>query len=198
MAPATRGRKPIRFIMGMVKAPVATVLATEEPEMEPNRAEVTVAILAGPPRHRPVSEVASSMKNAPAPLFFQKGPEDHEGEDKGGEGIGDDSPKRLLGAVGEFQDTFDGDPVMRQFARQVWPEIQLGQEYHGQNGQGRPQGAAGGLHGHEDADNPHDLVPLIRHAHAVDCIIHILINPIAIRYRYQNYADDIPHTGDGL
>ena len=33
IAPATRGRKPMRFIMGMVKVPVATTFATEEPEI---------------------------------------------------------------------------------------------------------------------------------------------------------------------
>ena len=82
MAPAPRGRKPMRFIMGMVKAPVAMVLATDDPEMEPNSAEVTVAILAGPPRQRPVRAVASSTKNAPAPLFSKKAPNIMKGKTK--------------------------------------------------------------------------------------------------------------------
>jgi len=47
--------------MGMVNVPVATTLATEDPDIEPNSAEVTIAILAGPPRHRPVSDFAKSM-----------------------------------------------------------------------------------------------------------------------------------------
>src|SRR3546814_12037553 len=62
MAPASCGRKPVRFMSGMVKEPVVTTLATEEPEIEPNSAEVRTAILAGPPRQRPATAVPRFMK----------------------------------------------------------------------------------------------------------------------------------------
>ena len=143
MAPATFGLKPIRFIMGMVKAPVATVLATDDPEMEPNRAEVTVAILAGPPRQRPVRAVASSMKNWPAPLDSKNAPKIMKGKTKSGKGISNDSPQGFLSRKGELQDAFDGYTVMGEFARQIGTEVKLGQKYNGQNGQGRAQSPAG-------------------------------------------------------
>ncbi len=49
-APAFSLEKPTRFIMGMVKVPVVTTLAMDEPEMTPVSAEATTAALAGPPR----------------------------------------------------------------------------------------------------------------------------------------------------
>src|SRR3546814_7660279 len=74
MAPASCGRKPVRFMSGMVKEPVVTTLATEEPEIEPNSAEVRTAILAGPPRQRPATAVPRFMKNAPEPERSRKAP----------------------------------------------------------------------------------------------------------------------------
>ena len=43
------------FIKGMVMAPVVTVFAIEDPEIEPMAQEATTAALAGPPRKRPMS-----------------------------------------------------------------------------------------------------------------------------------------------
>ena len=39
----------MRFMFGMVKEPVETVLAIEEPETVPKKAEDTTETLAGPP-----------------------------------------------------------------------------------------------------------------------------------------------------
>src|SRR3990170_215298 len=47
---------------GMVITPVATTLATALPETEPNSAEPTTAIFAGPPRKRPMASIAMSVK----------------------------------------------------------------------------------------------------------------------------------------
>ena len=49
-APAISDVNPTRFIMGMVKVPVVTTLAMDEPEMRPVSPEETTAALAGPPR----------------------------------------------------------------------------------------------------------------------------------------------------
>ena len=46
----------------MVKTPVVTTLATEEPEIMPVMPEETTAALAGPPRNWPSSEKATWMK----------------------------------------------------------------------------------------------------------------------------------------
>ena len=52
-APANSFLYPIFFIIGIVKAPVVTVLATDEPEMQPSKPEETMATFAGPPADQP-------------------------------------------------------------------------------------------------------------------------------------------------
>ena len=61
-APAFSAEKPTRFISGIVKVPVVTTLAIDEPEISPVIAELTTAALAGPPRMWPISENATWMK----------------------------------------------------------------------------------------------------------------------------------------
>ena len=61
-APDFSGEKPTRFIIGMVKVPVVTTLAMEEPEISPVMPEATTAAFAGPPRICPISEKATLMK----------------------------------------------------------------------------------------------------------------------------------------
>ncbi|CSI60470.1 Uncharacterised protein [Vibrio cholerae] len=61
-APALVPGKPTRFIKGMVKVPVVTTLAIEEPETNPERPDATTAALAGPPRMCPSIEKATLMK----------------------------------------------------------------------------------------------------------------------------------------
>ena len=54
--------KPERDISGMVTMPTATTLLTAAPEIMPNRDEPTTAILAAPPRNRPMADIARSAK----------------------------------------------------------------------------------------------------------------------------------------
>ena len=49
-APAFSGENPTRYISGMVKVPVMTTFAMEEPDIMPFIPEETTAALAGPPR----------------------------------------------------------------------------------------------------------------------------------------------------
>ena len=46
----------------MVKVPVVTTLAIDEPEISPVVAEATTAAFAGPPRMWPSNEIADLMK----------------------------------------------------------------------------------------------------------------------------------------
>ena len=46
----------------MVKVPVVTTLAIDEPEIMPVEAEATTAALAGPPRKWPSIDIADMMK----------------------------------------------------------------------------------------------------------------------------------------
>ena len=54
--------------------PVVTTLETALPEIEPNRADPTIAIFALPPRARPVAAMARSVKNSPPPAANSKLP----------------------------------------------------------------------------------------------------------------------------
>ncbi len=74
MAPAISAVYPVRFIRGMVKVPVVTTFPTGEPEIIPISALETTAVLAGPPRNRPATEWARSMKNCPPPEPCRKAP----------------------------------------------------------------------------------------------------------------------------
>ena len=71
-APANSGRYPNRFIIGMVKLPEPTVLATELPDMVPSKALVNTATFAGPPAANPATALAKSIKNPPIPVFSRK------------------------------------------------------------------------------------------------------------------------------
>ena len=73
-APANSSRYFCFFISGMVKAPVVTTLAMALPEMVPMMALEITAILAGPPRLAPASEMERSRKISLAPLTSKKAP----------------------------------------------------------------------------------------------------------------------------
>ena len=62
IAAARVGEKPERAISGMVTMPTATTLLTAAPEIMPNSAEPTTAILAAPPRKLPIADMARSAK----------------------------------------------------------------------------------------------------------------------------------------
>ena len=58
----------MRFMVGMVIWPVVTTLEMTLPESEPKNPLDRTATLAGPPRVRPISAMASAMKNSPPPV----------------------------------------------------------------------------------------------------------------------------------
>ena len=74
MAPAKYGRKPARFMSGMVKVPVVTTLATALPDRDPMKALPTAAVLAGPPRVPPATRLASPMRSVPPPATSSTAP----------------------------------------------------------------------------------------------------------------------------
>ena len=74
MPPASSREKPSRFIIGMVSAPVVTVLAMADPDTEPSAAEASTAAFAGPPRDRPAAANANWMKNRPPPVVSRRAP----------------------------------------------------------------------------------------------------------------------------
>ena len=71
-APAKAGLKPKRFISGMVNWPLATTLATPEPEMVPISADDSTQTCAGPPRQEPTRPSATSLNSAIMPARSRK------------------------------------------------------------------------------------------------------------------------------
>ena len=64
----------MRFISGMVMAPVVMTLETDEPLMVPNRPEVTTATFAGPPAKRPAAAAPRLENSRPVPEPAMKEP----------------------------------------------------------------------------------------------------------------------------
>ena len=58
----------------MVITPVEATLETAEPEIEPNSPEATTAILAEPPRDRPMRAAARSVNHSDAPVWSRSWP----------------------------------------------------------------------------------------------------------------------------
>ena len=73
-APAKEFLKPCLFIIGMVKTPVPTTLATGLPEIVPNIALATMAECAVPPLILDVAAVAILRRIAVAPVASKTAP----------------------------------------------------------------------------------------------------------------------------
>ena len=73
-APAKAGRKPARFITGIVITPVDTTFESAAPEIVPNIAELATAACAAPPVRWPVSKFAIFIKSPPAPHDIKMAP----------------------------------------------------------------------------------------------------------------------------
>ena len=67
IAPAFSCEKPVFFMIGIVKVPVVTVLAIEDPEIIPVIPDPKIAALAGPPLIFPTIANAKSKKYLPPP-----------------------------------------------------------------------------------------------------------------------------------
>src|SRR5262245_6302517 len=68
IAAARYGEKPDLTMAGMVTMPTASTFDTALPEIMPNSAEPTTAILAAPPRNRHIADMARSEKNSAPPV----------------------------------------------------------------------------------------------------------------------------------
>jgi hypothetical protein len=55
-------------------APVVTVLAMDDPEMDPMAHEAATAALAGPPRYCPITANERLIRYSPAPILSRKAP----------------------------------------------------------------------------------------------------------------------------
>ena len=74
IAPAFSFEKPVFFIIGIVKVPVVTVFAIEDPEIKPVIPDPKIAALAGPPLIFPTIAKAKSKKYFPPPAVSRSAP----------------------------------------------------------------------------------------------------------------------------
>ena len=74
IAPAFSFENPVFFIIGIVKVPVVTVFATEEPDIIPVMPDPKIAALAGPPLIFPTKAKAKSKKYFPPPAVSKSAP----------------------------------------------------------------------------------------------------------------------------
>ena len=74
IAPALTAGMPIRRMTGIVKVPVVTTLAIDEPETMPVMPDARIAALAGPPVKRPTMAKESARKYCPAPALSSNAP----------------------------------------------------------------------------------------------------------------------------
>ena len=73
-APALTAGNPVFFIIGIVKVPVVTVFATEDPEIKPVSPDANIAALAGPPLIFPTRAKARLRKYFPPPATSKIAP----------------------------------------------------------------------------------------------------------------------------
>ena len=107
MAPALVAGRPVRIITGMVKVPVVTTLAIEEPEMAPVMPDARMAALAGPAAESSdhgEGEVEEILAGA---RLFEQGAEEDEQENEAHRDVDRDA-----------EDGLAGQPVVADQARQ--------------------------------------------------------------------------------
>ena len=72
--PAKEALYPVSFISGIVKEPVVTTFASDDPEIVPRNPDATTAVFAGPPTYLPVSEKARSINCLAPPVASRNEP----------------------------------------------------------------------------------------------------------------------------
>ncbi len=153
MAPATCGLKPARFIKGMVKAPVETVLAIALPETDPKKADAMTATLAGPPVVRPARARGKSMKNLPGSRFVQKGAKEDKQDDVGRQDVGHDPENPVGCQVKCGTKTFDAEASMGNDLRENWPEVSVEEHADADKGHRPTQNTTTDFEREDDADD---------------------------------------------
>ena len=146
----------MRIIVGMVNEPTVTVLAIDEPEIMPNRAEPKIETLAGPPEKRPASAVAMSMKKRPEPDARRQHAEQHVVEHVSRNHSQRDAVDALAGEVEVVDDALPRVAGVREDAGQRGAEQRVDHQHDGDDRQRPADAAPRRLQQHDDHDRAHD------------------------------------------
>ena len=167
MAPATWGLKPARFIKGMVKAPVETVLAMALPETEPKKPEANDRHLgrtAGGPAGQGQGQIQKKLAGA---RLFEKGAEKDKQDNVGHQHVGHDAEDAFLFQVDVVDDPFQGKTAMGDDVRHIGAEIAITDEKQADYGQGKAQHPAADFQGYQNAGQADQKIEGGFVAHAV-------------------------------
>ena len=158
-APANSGRKPTRFIIGMVKEPLVATLAIWLPEMVPNSPLPTTATLAGPPRARPAHGVGQVHEERSAAQMEQQLAEEHEQDDVGRRDVHQRAPHALGTQKQHVDDPVEGHArVPPDPAEEISPE-HVREEDHGDEHERHPRHPPHSLEHQQDQQGAEDQVP---------------------------------------
>ena len=136
--------------MGMVSAPVVTVLAMAEPETEPSAAEATTAAFAGPPRAPSGGREGQVDEEPAAAGAFEQGAEEDEDEDRTARHADRKPEEARPGEDLETHDALEFETAVRQDAGKGGPERVVGEEHHHHRGHHRAHPPAGGFQQERD------------------------------------------------
>ena len=141
--------------------PTVTVLAIDEPEIMPNRAEPKIETFAGPPEKRPVKRGGEIDEEAAEPDARRQHAEQHVMEDVGRDDAERDAVDALAREIEVVDDAFPGVAGMRENARQR-AAVERVDHQHDRDDRQRPADAAARrLQQHHDHDRAHDPVDRI-------------------------------------
>ena len=144
--------------MGMVSAPVVTVFAIADPEIDPMAAEAITLAFAGPPRNRPAAAKARPMKNRPAPVTSRKAPKRTKMNT-----VPAAIPSGVPNSAGaredlETQDPLEAETAIRDHIGQQVPEPRVEEEDEAHRDHHPAHGPARGLEQEDDEGEAHDQV----------------------------------------
>ena len=156
IAPALVAGIPIRRMTGMVKVPVVTTLAIDEPEIMPVMPEARIAALAGPAAIAPdhgegeVEEVLAGAR------LVQERAEQHEQEDEAHRNVDRDAEDRLAAEPLIADQALQRDTLVRDDVRHRLAEDRIEQKHPGDDHQRDADRAPRRLQQQQDSDAADD------------------------------------------
>ena len=156
MAPALTAGMPMRRMTGMVKVPVVTTLAMDEPEIMPVMPEARIAPLAGPPLYRPTMAKESARKYRPAPALSSSAPNSTKQEHETDRDADRDAENGLSGQPVIADQPVEAEPLVRDDVGHQLAEDRIDQEDGADDDQRRADRAARGLEQQHDSHAAQD------------------------------------------
>ena len=149
-------------MVGMVTMPTASTLLTALPEIMPNSAEPTTAILAAPPRKRPMADIEISAKKSAPPVRAEDLAENREGDHDHDRDLQNRSD-RTVDVEAEIDDhTLRRDVAGLEIAGQMRADVDVDRHCRDHADEAPAVGAAACLHDQQQISRALTINPLER------------------------------------